>query len=113
MKILHEVTLDEVRASRPKMIYYGALTCWWATRLPGYRKGSLPSDPRGGVLYQTDKVEGFLKAAEDNPSHYGRHGLRAFLAAFHGVVVTDDGCPTCLRGWDEYSRLLDEKDAAS
>lgn len=43
----------------------------------------LPCDPRGSVLFETDNIEAFLTAAEENPARYGKHGLRAFVAAHH------------------------------
>ena len=72
----------------------------------------LPCDPRGSVLFQTDNVEGFLSAAESNAAHYGRHGLRAFMAAHHlnCVVSLEDLRSTSGRTWDEYNDALDRLD---
>jgi hypothetical protein len=120
------VTIDDVRAAHAKgeaeMIYYGANTCWWThraedfTTVPEGRPGAgLPCDPRGGVLFQTDDVEGFLAAAEANAEHYGRHRLKAFEAAHHGNVLATHpragvfGFPTCFRTWEPYNELLDER----
>jgi len=60
---------------------------------------------------QGSKVE-FLASAEANLQHYGRHGLRALEAAFHGNVqtfVTAKGIwlPTSLIGWTAYNELID------
>ncbi len=52
---------------------------------------------------------GFIEAAKADPGYYGRHGLEAFVAAYHGNVVTDDGRATSLETWEEYNQLLDEK----
>lgn len=114
VRIDHEVTLPEVAkmAEKTGMIYYGALTPWWSAELPGYRTGGVPCDPRGGVLFETDSPDGFLHTARTSVMHYGKHGLRAFLLAYHGCVVVDggekDGYPTCLKNWDEYNNLIDK-----
>jgi hypothetical protein len=115
----HEITLHEVRkiARRNRMIYYGANTPWWTANDKDmvYRSGQLPCDPRGGMLFQTDDVEGFLVAASkpENAQHYGKHGIRVFMLAYHGCVVakTPEGkvLPTCLNSWEQYSELLDRK----
>ncbi len=115
-----KITIDEVRKQKPAMIYYGAITCWWThdvrhlCRIPEDRQGAgLPCDPRGGVLLQTDDIDGFFKAAEDNPSHYGKHGIKAFEAAHHlnCTVSESDRRSTCFREWDDYNRILDESAA--
>ena len=110
-------SLDEVCAAMPKMIFYGARTCWWthdASHL-GRLDGGIPCDPCGGVLYQTDDITGFLKSAEENIAHYGKHELRAFLAAHHRncVVSVEDPRSTCFESWDDYNRILDEAEARS
>jgi hypothetical protein len=91
-------------------IFYGALTCWWSDHL-FYSQSGLPVDPRGGVLFETDRVLDFLRTAEDNPGHYGSHKFEAFKAAFHGVIEIRiaDGrfLPTCFRTWDQYNKVLD------
>lgn len=60
-------------------------------------------------------MEGFLRAAEANAERYGRHGLRAFLAAHHAnaVVSLSDQRATCAEGWDAYNDALDRFDARS
>ena len=107
-------TIEHIRADKPEMIYYGAQSCWWTHRDQDLRfhENGIPCDPTGGVLLQSDNPEYFLAQAEENPEHYGKHGLRAFMAshndncqesknrAYHFVVD----------GWDEYNRLLDEYD---
>ncbi len=74
---------------------------------------ALPCDPRGGMLFETDNVEGFLKSAEEHAGHYGKHGLRAFLAAHHAncVVSLTDMRHTCFEGWQAYNDALDRLDA--
>jgi hypothetical protein len=116
-------TIADVRAARPTYIYYAIHTCWWAYRSSDlYRipdssvTGSgpgLPCDPRRSVLMMTKEgdFETFLRGAEENPEHYGKHGLRAFEAALHGnVVVAATGHPTSFKTWGAYNDLLDKYD---
>lgn len=107
-------TLGDIRKARPRTIYYGARTCWWTHRSSDLRRHpgcGLPCDPRCGVLMETNDVAGFLKAAEDNPAHYGRHGLEVFMAAHNDnmVVSKADPRPTCFETWDEYNDVLDRQ----
>lgn len=107
-----KVTLADVRAAKPEMIFYSVNTCWW-THDPRHlcrHPTGLPCDPRGGMLMQTDKPERFLASAAKNPTHYGRHGLRAFEAAHHeNVQVSEsDVRATCFKEWEDYNRLIDE-----
>lgn len=89
--------------------YYAVNTCWW-----GYdiyytltnSKYPLPCDPRGSVLMQGPRDK-FIASAEANPSHYGKHGLLAFAAAFHGNLLTLSNKPTSFEGWDKYNEILD------
>jgi hypothetical protein len=73
----------------------------------------LPCDPRGSVLFQTDDVQGFLNQAASNPEHYGKHGLRAFMAAHHSNCQrsVNDPRPWSAENWDEYNEALDRLDA--
>lgn len=111
-KITEKITLAEVKAAKPDMIFYGAMSCWWThdpTHLGRTAGRGLPCDPRGGVLFETGDVEGFLRCAEELPSHYGRHGLRAFIAAHHLNCQhsEEDPKPWCMRSWEEYNEGLD------
>jgi hypothetical protein len=107
------ITIENVREASPERIYYGAQTCWW-THDPAHLckepSTGLPCDPRGGMLLQTDDVEGFLKAAESNPTNYGKHGIVAFMAAHHlnTTVGPSDVRSTCFTSWDDYNRILDD-----
>jgi hypothetical protein len=105
------VTIEDVRKSKPEIIYYGARTCWWTHNGEhlGKNKSGLPCDPRGGVLFQTSDVEGFLKAAEENKDHYGKHGLDAFMAAHHSNCSLATGKPWCYPTWDDYNRDIDSQ----
>ena len=50
----------------------------------------------------------FILNALSNQTHYGKYGLTAFMAAYHGNVTTDDGKPTSLVSWNEYNELIDK-----
>lgn len=72
----------------------------------------LPCDPRGGMLFETDDVKGFLQAAIDNADYYGKHRLRAFMAAHHSNCFSDLGCTRhwCSKDWKDYNDALDRLD---
>jgi hypothetical protein len=72
----------------------------------------IPTDPRGGVLFQTEDIEGFLQAAIDNQTAYGKHGLRAFIAAHNDNCFLPNGRNWCSENWDEYNTAIDEMDVA-
>jgi hypothetical protein len=106
------VTLESLKKLSPKTIYYGATTCWWThdpSHLGIHPENGLPCDPRGGVLLQTQFVDNFLDTASQNPNHYGKHGIRTFLAAHHENTIELLGHPWCYKTWDEYNALLDKK----
>lgn len=152
MEIVERITLDQIIAAKPKMIFYGANTCWWthdpahlsktppATEAevrrmadvfklnarPGTStdaeflrrareatKHRIPCDPRGGMLFETDNVEGFLENARSSAEYYGKHGLRAFIAAHHlnCILSVNDPRPWCEKSWDAYNEALDRRDA--
>ena len=90
---------------------------WWfvcvhGAYLPYENVLGVPTDPRGEVLRQANDVAGFFRSAEQNQAHYGRHGLAAFVAAYHENVVTEDGRPTALDDWEAYNALLDAEEKA-
>lgn len=120
--IVERTSLEDVRAANPTRIWYSVNTCWWTHRaedLHQHRDSGLPCDPRGGMLLMTDEgdAEKFLKSAEDAAAagHYGRHGMRAFMAAHRDncIVSVEDGRHTCLEAWPQYNDLLDEADGAT
>lgn len=94
-------------------IFYSLTTTWWTCdRRHLYHKPGLafPCDPRGSVLMECDTAV-FLREAEADPARYGKHGLDALAAAFHGslVVAAGDkaGYPTCLESWDQVNEAID------
>lgn len=116
MKLRHpQISLDDIKvqAANAEMVVYGAVTCWWHLwpskdmYTVDNAPNGLPCDPRGGVLMQTNDVMGFIQQAEQSPEHYGKHGIDAFVASYHGNVLTDDDKPTCFSDWGSYNNLLD------
>ena len=58
------VTLGDVWAAKPRIIFHSVATCWWTHRrgdLCTRQESRLPCDPRGGVL--VDEVIVGLKEA--------------------------------------------------
>lgn len=121
-----KINLDQIKVladsckAKGGVLVYAVHSPWWmiwetADTQPPYRVpgGSVPCDPRGSVLLQTDDPHAFIAPAESNPSHYGKHGLRAFVAAYHGNVVVEKGgrfLPTSLDSWDAYEAAIDAYD---
>jgi hypothetical protein len=96
---------DEIPKAR---VVYGFSTCWWKIGDPCYQKNGLPCDPRGGVLMETTLAD-FIESAERDTEKFGKHGLRTFMAAYHGNLVTaDNGWPTCFEKWEQYDELVDK-----
>lgn len=113
-------TWQELRAAKPKMIYYSARTCWWTTDpddlccpdghpMRDCDYGGIPLDPAGAPIFQLDDVEleQFLMSAEAEAEHYGRHGLDAFVLAYAGNVIAEHGLARCATDWELYNGLLD------
>ena len=103
------ITIEKILADKPEMIFYGANTCWWTHRAEDLRQvfptggpPGLPCDPLGGMLMQTDDIDGFLSSAQEKVEHYGKHGIDAFLAAHHSSGIGP------FRGWEKYNEALDD-----
>lgn len=101
----------KAEAKHHTRLVYAAQTPWWKLGDPVYNhpEVDLPCGPRSEMLLETDNPLEFIEAAENNPDFYGKHGLKAFTAAYHGSVVADNGLPTSLDSWDGYNELLDEE----
>jgi hypothetical protein len=124
MKIVKKTTLADVRAAKPKMIYYGFRTTWWThdpKHLYAIEKGrvlhpsqvtptSIPCDPRGGVLLQTDDIEGFISMSEANTEHFGKHGIDAFIGAHHDNCQTDFGMPWSADTFEQIGEAIDRQE---
>ena len=117
MHIVEKTTMPKLelraKAHPEQLVCYAVHTCWWCIlsdnpySLPPDHQ--LPCDPRGSVLMQGELGK-FLEAAKANPDHYGKHGLKAFMAAYHGNLLTDDGRPTSLERWAKYNEILDTQE---
>ena len=114
MKIEFKTTLSDLKKCNPEHeVCYAVRTCWWCLIQdhPGYKINDIPVDPRGSVLMMAP-LGRFIQGAEKNPDYYGKYGLKAFMAAYHGNLLTDDGKPTSLETWEEYEELLNEQDGS-
>ena len=115
-KLSNKHTLGQIKimAKLSNRLVYGAQSCWWKIGSPCYQTPvdsgiKLPCGPRGELLLETDNPMAFIAVAEKNPSHYGKHGIEAFVAAYHENVIDENGLPTSLKNWDDYNQLLDEE----
>lgn len=62
-----------------------------------------PLDPSGSPLYQTDDVNDWVDRAIKLPTHFGRHGLAAFMKAHH------QNCGgICSARWEDYNLMCDK-----
>lgn len=105
--------LIKALAKQSNRLVYAVQSCWWKIGDPIYTHpdGGLPCGPRREMLLETDDPLGFIEQAEKNVEHYGKHGLRAFIAAYHGnVIVYETGFPTSFDTWDKYNDIIDEAD---
>jgi hypothetical protein len=57
----------------------------------------LPCCPHCGSVLMQAPLKQFVAAAQENPEHYGKFGIDAFLEAHHR------NSKTCHRGWAEYN----------
>ena len=90
------------------LVYCAVGTTWWTVRSEHLNSNEvgLPCDPRGSVLLETAAAD-FIQRAKDDPAYYGKHGLVAFCAAFHGNLVLDDIRPWSLPSWDNVNEVID------
>lgn len=106
-----------------QMAFYSVGCCWW-TSFPedlgktsdfgGFPNGfqtvypdgsksepiknhpGLPCCPHCGAVLMQAPLEDFIKTAEDNPSHYGEHGIETFYKTHHR------NSKHCHRHWEDY-----------
>lgn len=65
-------------------------------------KAGIPLDPVGAPLYAMDKPMKWIEQSEKKPSHFGKHGLAAFIFTHH------QNCKTGFYNkWDKYNELID------
>ena len=114
-KLTNRISLETIKALAgvSSRLVYAAQTCWWKVGDPIYKcsDSSLPCGPRGEMLLETDNPLGFIEQAEKNIQHYGKHGIRAFVAAYHENIVVAHNClPTSFNSWDKYNDIIDKHD---
>jgi hypothetical protein len=90
-------------------IYYSGSSCWWSHhRGHALVNGPSMKCPLGGQIYMEKDWQGWLDAARENPAYYGKHGLRALLAAHHANCRhPGNGGPFAARTWLPYNTALD------
>jgi hypothetical protein len=116
--IRKKITLDEIKALKPTLLWVARHTGWWTHRKEDLQKNKegKASDPFGGPVDVISNVKDFLqwvkvKALEGS---YGRHGITAFIGAHNDncrVSATDDR-PTCMATWKEYNDVIIAQNAA-
>ena len=95
-----------------QMAFYSISCCWWTSFAedlghtepaqtirngkPIGKLNSLPCCPNCGSLLLQAPLLKFLKAAEENPGHYGEKGLNALLTAHHRNSMI------CYQKWEQY-----------
>lgn len=115
-----QLTIEDIRAANPKTIFYGSRTAWWThdpedlhTTKPlpesfspkGAKNGfggGMPCGASGEMLYEMHEPEKWLKAAESKPGHFGKHGIKAFMAS-HAQNCNGVFSPN----WNDYNNMLD------
>jgi len=76
------LTIEDVKNSKPEMIYYSANTVWWTHDPKDLKKGPIPLDPFNSPLFQMEKIEDFLdEAAISSQGSYGEpdNRIRNFM----------------------------------
>ena len=68
------------------------------------QKGSHPLDPSGSPLMMTEETNEWMDVAKQKPSHFGKHGLNAFMKSHH------QNCNNkCHPEWGFYNKLIDDE----
>lgn len=74
------ITLEDIKNNKPKKIYYSVKTVWWTDDPKDLKKGPVPLDVFGSVLFETTDVDGFLdENAINKQDSYGKNPLRNFM----------------------------------
>lgn len=113
-EIIRAVSLEEVIAATPPMIWVGLLTEWWTHREEDLMQNcdGMACDPMGGIIVPANGLE-FIESALEHPDHFGRHGLAAFEAAHHANCVRslDESplVPACMEHWEDYNKGVDRR----
>jgi hypothetical protein len=90
-------------------VYYSLGSCWWShQRGHALATGAAMRCPVGGQIVMEKDWRGWLEAARENPGYYGKHGLRALLAAHHANVRdSQSGGFYAARNWGPYNAAID------
>jgi hypothetical protein len=107
---LEEVRRQLVAHAKSGAIYYSDKSCWWTHHRGHAMRGTagVMQCPLGGAIFMEKDWDSWLAAAEDNPAHYGAHGLDAFMAAHHANCRRGaDGAPFASANWGDYNAALD------
>ena len=109
--ILHKTIIRDVIRTNPRVAYVAEEGCWWTTR-----EEDIYTDPTTGVACDPRRSRiaavpwgPFLYRAQSNPAAFGKHGLDAFIAAYHGNCIVNiiDPRPTALDIWQQYNDAMD------
>lgn len=97
----------------PKIPEYGggkwaiyAISCCWWTSFPddlATNAVDLPCCPHCGSLLMQAPLKKFVEFAQENPGHYGKYGIDAFLEA-HSRNAT-----TCHDNWNKYNDDIERR----
>lgn len=106
MNLTIEQVKEDIASGKSTMIFYSSRSAWWthleSDLIGATKKSTIPCDPSGSPLFQTDDTLGFMKAAESKPEHYGKHKMDAFMKSHHQNC---DG--HCFMDWSKYNDVLD------
>lgn len=110
------ITFEEVKKAKPKMIYYSANTVWWTHDQKDLQKGPVPLDIFGSPLFQSDDVKGFLdeEAIKKTPA-YGKDPIRTLMACHHRNIEWLKNLPGFRRDmkFSEVAKLIEESGVVS
>jgi len=62
----------------------------------------IPFDPFGSPLYKMDAPKEYIKQAEENPDHFGKHRLDSLMLGHH-----KNSTGKAFRNWQEVSSYID------
>lgn len=75
-----KTSLKDIKKENPQMCYYSALTPWWTHRSSDLRRGPVPLDKYGSVLYETDRTADFLDEKRIKEcGQYGKYPIETFM----------------------------------
>lgn len=109
-----ETCYFDLRICPNGLVYYNLMTCWWAFDIfytIDSQKGGLPCGPRGEPLLEIDAYKFTEAVKAKDHDLYGKYGLTAFAAAFHGNILTgpthdSPGKPVSFESWDMYNEVI-------